>query len=68
LSLELYLQTIDNEKDIIEQINNFNKKYHPEKYKNEKSLGDIFEKYLIKKEKLVDETIVKIKSFSNSEQ
>ncbi|TXD47206.1 GbsR/MarR family transcriptional regulator [Polaribacter sp. IC073] len=63
LSLEIYLQSIDNEMKIVNRINKFNQEYHPEKYINEKSLGNIFQNYLEQKEQLVKETILKMSNF-----
>ena len=68
LSLEIYLQTIDNEMKMLNKINKFNQKYHPEKYTNEESLGIIFQEYLQKKEKLVKKTISKMINFRKSEK
>ena len=67
-SLEYYLQNINKEMELITEINLFNKKYHIEKYTNQISLGDIFENYLQKKQKLVEETISAIKAFRNQEK
>jgi DNA-binding transcriptional regulator GbsR (MarR family) len=67
ISLENYLHEIDSEKLMLIRINTFNKKYHPEKFISEKSLGGIFEEYLLKKEKLVAETIQKMSNFQNTE-
>lgn len=67
ISLEIYLHEIDSERLMLEKINTFNKKYHPEKFINEKSLGVIFEEYLLQKEKLVAETIQKMTNFQDTE-
>lgn len=67
ISLEILQQKIEKEMDVIEHINNFNKKYHPEKFTNEKSLGVIFQNYLIAKQKLVDDTIEKMRNFRDNE-
>lgn len=68
ISLDLYLNEIDKERLMLQKINAFNKKYHPEKFVNEKSLGEIFEEYLQKKEKLVKETIQKMENFKNADK
>jgi DNA-binding transcriptional regulator GbsR (MarR family) len=66
ISLEIYLHEIDSERLMLEKINTFNKKHHPEKFINEKSLGVIFEEYLLKKEILVAETIQKMTNFQDT--
>lgn len=68
ISLEAYLQAIDNEMEILGNINAYNKKYFPEKFTNEQSLGDIFQNYLEEKQHLVVRTIEKMKSFRKSEK
>ncbi len=67
LSLEMYDQSIDKEMQMLERINLFNKAYHPEKFTNEKTLGHIYQDYLVEKQKLVQTTIDKIKRFRESE-
>lgn len=67
ISLELSLNEIEKEKIILKKINSYNKKHHPEKFINENSLGEIFKEHLLKKEKLVKETIKKMSDFRNSE-
>lgn len=68
VSLNAHNQEIATEIQLITQINNFNKKYHPQKYNNELSLGEILNDYLNKKQRLVQETIKKINDFSSNEQ
>ncbi|MBZ0327105.1 MAG: MarR family transcriptional regulator [Altibacter sp.] len=67
-SLEMYNQNIDKEMDMIKRINSFNKKYHPEKFMNQETLGHIFQDYLVEKQKLVVATIKKMKRFRESEK
>lgn len=67
LSLEVYHQTIFKEIEIIEEINNYNKKFHPEKFINEQSLGHIFKDYLLEKQQLVNRTIEKMRNFRENE-
>ncbi len=67
LSLEIYHQAIFKEMKMIVEINAYNKKYHPEKFTNEKSLGNIFQEYLSEKQQLVDRTIKKMKYFQKGE-
>lgn len=66
-SLELYNQVIDEEMRMVKKINAYNKEYHPEKYIEEESLGDIFQDYLLKKKALVEETISKMASFRKND-
>lgn len=66
--LEVYLQAIEKEKEMIERINSYNENYYPEKFSNEESLGQIFQSYLISKQQLVEETILKMKNFRSSEK
>lgn len=66
-SLEIYNRNIDDEMKIIKRINDYNKKYHPEKYTKEESLGEIFQDYLVKKKQLVEETILKMSDFRAQE-
>ncbi|RMA58747.1 GbsR/MarR family transcriptional regulator [Ulvibacter antarcticus] len=68
IALEADHQAIDNEMAIIERINTFNKKYHPEKFTNEQTLGHIFQDYLVEKQELVDRVIKKMRSFRESEK
>lgn len=66
-SLEAELQKLDIEMKMIERINTYNKNFHPEKFTNEESLGGIFQNYLLKKQSLLDETILEMKRFRESE-
>jgi DNA-binding transcriptional regulator GbsR (MarR family) len=62
-SLSSYLQNIHKEMAIIEKINHFNKKEHPDKFINENSLGKIYELYLVEQKKLIEKTIQNFKNF-----
>jgi len=59
-SFETYLESLEKEIEIVEKINAYNKKHHPEKFKNEKSLGDISQDYLKKLQQLIKDTMEKI--------
>lgn len=63
VSLESYCDIIDKEMDMVNRINAYNKKYYPQKFNNEESLGQIFQDYLVEKQELVARTIAKMKSF-----
>ncbi len=65
--LEAYQHSVDQEITIVENINAYNRQYHPEKYSQEKILGDIFEDYLREKKRMINETIEKTKKFQRSE-
>lgn len=66
-TLELYYQSLENEFNLVEKINHYNKLHHPEKFTDEKSVGDITQDYLKKMQTLVTTTIDKIKSHKASE-
>lgn len=66
-SLEAYHESLDNEFKLVEKINSYNKVHYPEKFTQEKSLGDITQNYLVEMQTLVSETIEKIKSYKDSE-
>ncbi|TLP71784.1 GbsR/MarR family transcriptional regulator [Maribacter sp. ACAM166] len=68
IELEAYHQSIDIEMDIVKEINAYNKNYHPEKFTNEESLGNVFQEYLKEKQQLVERTITKLRKFRNSEK
>ncbi len=67
-SLENYQNDVNQEIEIIMSINNFNKLYHPDKYNDEKILGDIYEEYLEEKKQLIATTINKMRQFRESEK
>jgi len=45
-TMEQQVHLIDKELEIVKKINAFNKDHNPEKFKNEKSLGILFQEYL----------------------
>lgn len=67
ISLEVSLQNIDKEMQIVESINQYNKKYYPEKFTDDETLGHIFQDYLMEKQQLVARTIDKMKQFRQVE-
>lgn len=66
-SLEAQLQSLENELALVEKINAYNKEHFPEKFTNEKSLGDITTDYLKKMQALVAISIEKIKTHGASQ-
>ena len=52
---------------IVESINQYNKKYYPEKFTDDETLGHIFQDYLMEKQQLVARTIDKMKQFRQVE-
>ena len=66
-TLEANHQSLENEIKLVEKINDYNKIHYPEKFKNEKSLGDITKNYLRQMQDLVLVTIDKIKEHETSE-
>ena len=67
-TLEAYFETLENEFQLVEKINDYNKEHHPEKFTDEKSLGDITQDYIRKMQNLVVVTMDKIKLHRDSEQ
>ena len=67
-TLEAHHQSLGNEIKLVEKINNYNKIHYPEKFKDEKSLGDITTDYLKKMQALVSVAIDKINEFQASEE
>ena len=68
VTLNADFQEISNEVQIIEKINNYNNKFHSEKFTNQISLGEVLQDYLLKKQNLIQETIKKINDFSAVEK
>ncbi|WP_027126383.1 GbsR/MarR family transcriptional regulator [Gelidibacter mesophilus] len=67
-NLEAYHESLENEIKLVEKINSYNKIHFPEKFVNEKSLGDIAKDYLLKTQDLVALTVEKIKAHQISEE
>lgn len=66
-TLEANYEALENEIRLVEKINDYNKAHHPEKYTDDKSIGDITQDYLKKMQSLVTITLDKIKSYKASE-
>lgn len=60
ISLQMYHESLENDIKMVDKINTYNKEYYPEKFINEKSLGDITQDYMRKMQGFVKETIQKI--------
>lgn len=67
-TLESYYDSLENEIRLVEKINEYNKVHFPEKFQDEKSLGDITTDYLKKMQRIVSESITGIKDFQASEK
>ncbi len=67
VSLEAELQRIEKEKAMVQKINTYNKKYHSDKFIDENTVGNIFQEYLIEKQKLLKSTIKGMKNFRLNE-
>lgn len=67
-SLEVYMQSLQKDIDLVDKINVYNKVYHPEKFINEQSLGELTIDYLNAMKNLVDETIQNIEDFRSSDR
>lgn len=66
-NLEAYHQSLENEIKLVEKITDYNQTHHPEKFTDEKSLGDITTDYLRKMQSLVSEIIDAIKGYKASD-
>lgn len=62
-ALEAHKETLQDELELVEKINSYNKVHYPEKFANQKSLGDLTQEYLRKMQQLVGQTIEKIDAF-----
>lgn len=67
-SLERYRDALDNQIRLLDKINLFNKKQHPEKFKDEKSLGSIMQNYLKEHQKLISNTIKSMTTFRKTDK
>lgn len=67
-ALEAQLRSLENEINLVEKINSYNRVHFPEKFTNEKSLGEITTDYLSKMQVLITDTIDKIKAHQVSEE
>lgn len=66
-SLEHFHQTIENEIELVDKITAFNKIHHPEKFTDEKSLGEIMQVYFREQQKIVQSTMKKISTFRKND-
>ncbi|MFB9058261.1 GbsR/MarR family transcriptional regulator [Mariniflexile ostreae] len=64
-TMEQHLFTIDKELEIVQKINTFNKANNPDKFKNEKYLGSLFEEYLKDQREKITSKLKKITDFQN---
>ena len=67
ISLNAYHNSIEKEIKIMSKVNDFNERYHPEKFQNEESLGVIYKEYLKEKQELVKRTAEKMTHFLKNE-
>ncbi|MGJ8685359.1 MAG: GbsR/MarR family transcriptional regulator [Nonlabens sp.] len=66
--LSLYQEDLDREMAAASKINDFNQKYHPEKFINEETFGHIYQDYIVEKKQLVQRTLERLKRFRESEK
>ena len=67
LSLEEEMQSLKNQLKMVEKINAFNKKYYPEKFTNEQSLGEIVQRHLRAYQILIEKAITEIAAYKNKD-
>lgn len=65
-SLEQFHQSLQEDIEMVDTINSFNKSHHPEKFKDEKSLGLITKSYFREQQKLCKDAIKKIAAYQKS--
>lgn len=63
-AMEKYNELFEKEINVVDKINNFNKKNNPEKFKNEESVGTLYQNYL---SELKDGFELKMKQFKKLE-
>ncbi len=56
---------MEKELQIVQKINAFNKENNPEKFKNEESIGFLFQEYLEEQGATINEKLIKIEAFQN---
>lgn len=64
-SMEKFSESFEKEIEVVEKINAFNKKNNPEKYKNEKSVGTLYQEYLLQLRDGFKKKIRQVKTFEN---
>ena len=62
-TMEQQVHLIEKELNIVQKVNDFNKDNNPEKFKNEKSLGLLFEEYLESQRIKIKEKLKEIEDF-----
>jgi DNA-binding transcriptional regulator GbsR (MarR family) len=66
-TMEQQIHLIEKELTIVQKINNFNKENNPEKFKNEKSLGILFQEHLENQRTKINETLKEITQFEKQD-
>lgn len=66
-TMEQQVHLLEKELKIVQKVNHFNKDYNPEKFKNEKSLGLLFQEYLENQKKEISQKLKEINQFENQE-
>jgi len=66
-TMERQIRLIEKELTIVQKINNFNKENNPEKFKNEKSLGILFQEHLENQRIKINETLKEITQFEKQD-
>ncbi|MBF8150467.1 hypothetical protein ITJ86_11205 [Winogradskyella sp. F6397] len=64
-TLEQQVHLIEKELSVVQKINDFNKNHNPEKFKNEKSLGLLFEEHLEDQCANIHQKLKAIEAFQN---
>ncbi|SHI37490.1 DNA-binding transcriptional regulator GbsR, MarR family [Arenibacter nanhaiticus] len=62
-AMEQYEKLIERELDMVKKINAYNKEYNPQKFKNENSVGILFQEYLTEQREKIKTTIEGVKNF-----
>ncbi|MDT7827367.1 hypothetical protein RQM65_01650 [Pricia sp. S334] len=66
-AMEKYHEHFEKELDVLEKINAFNKKHNPEKFRNEKSVGTLYQEYLTDLNEGFKNKIKEIEQFENQD-
>lgn len=66
-TLKLHLESLENEMEIVSKINAYNRKYHPEKFSQENSLGEIAQNHILEIQNMIQKTIQKISNLKKQE-
>lgn len=62
-TLEQQIHLLEKELNVVQKINHFNKENNPEKFKDEKSLGLLFQGYLENQRNVINEKLKEINEF-----